>query len=266
MLMGSRQEAEALWLLGAGSAWFLVCGGRALMCIFPSGHWGGVRVLFVPVAMFSKSSEKTVREARRRSYLKSCSFGTSVISSSGEPRPQLPSEGPRQQHMDSSGYKWQKPMVRNSPINCPLRIHRHCGWHPQLSACWVGTDSDNRPAGNPEFSMTPSSFPRHLPGRCCKHRVLTLYWSPTVDETQVPLLRELTVLWREMKMPWPSEVWFQPCMTTLLTAGELLIQSYWGLQPTGEKGHINTSWSIFTEDVLWAVDQSCPWTRAISVE
>ena len=140
------------------------------------------------------------------------------------------------------------------------------GWHPQLSACWVGTDSDNRPAGNPEFSMTPSSFPRHLPGRCCEHRVLTLYWSPTVDETQVPLLRELTVLWGEMKTPWPSEVWFQPCRTTLLTAGELLIQSSWCLQPTGEKGHINTSWSIFTEDVLWAVDQSCPWTRAISVE
>jgi len=67
MLMGSRQEAEALWLLGAGNAWFLVCGGWALMHIFPSGHWGGVRVLFVTVAMFSKSSEKTVREARRRS-------------------------------------------------------------------------------------------------------------------------------------------------------------------------------------------------------
>ena len=70
--------------------------------------------------------------------------------------------------------------------------------------------------------MTLSLFPRHLPGRCCKHRVLTLDWSPTVDETQVPLPWELTVLWGEMKTPWPSEVWFQPYTTTLLTAGELL--------------------------------------------
>lgn len=87
---------------------------------------------------------------------------------------------------------------------------------------WRQTQITNRPAWNPEFSVTLSLFPRHLPGRCCKHRVLTLDWSPTVDETQVPLPRELTVLWGEMKTPWPSEVWFQPYTTTLLTAGELL--------------------------------------------
>ena len=44
------------------------------------------------------------------------------------------------------------------------------------------------------------------------------------------------------------------------------IQSSWGLQATGEKEHINASQSIFTEDVLGAVDHSCPWTRATSVE
>ena len=266
MLMGSRQEDEALWLLGAGSAWFLVCGGRALMCIFPSGHWGGVRVLFVPVAMFSKSSEKTVREARRRSYLKAAvleplSFPPLVNSDLSCPLRGLVSS--TWILLDTSDRNPRSEIPRSTVL---WGYTDTAGWHPQLSACWVGTDSDNRPAGNPEFSMTPSSFPRHLPGRCCEHRVLTLYWSPTVDKTQVPLLRELTVLWGEMKTPWPSEVWFQPCRTTLLTAGELLIQSSWCLQPTGEKGHINTRWSIFTEDVLWAVDQSCPWTRAISVE
>ena len=66
--------------LASGSRKCLVSGlwGRALMRIFLSGHQGRVRVLFVTVAMFPTSSEKIVRETRRRSYLKSCSFGTSV--------------------------------------------------------------------------------------------------------------------------------------------------------------------------------------------
>lgn len=91
-----------------------------------------------------------------------------------------------------------------------------------LPAEWGQIQITNRPAWNPEYSVTLSLLPRHLPGRCCKHRELTLDWSPTVDEIQVPLPRDLTVLWGEVKMPWPSEVWFQPCTTKLLIADELL--------------------------------------------
>ena len=145
MLMGSRQEAEALWLLGAGNAWFLVCGGQALMRIFPSGHWGGVRMLFVIVAMFSKSSEKTVREARKRSYLKSCSFGTSVLFPPLEsPDLSYPLRGLVSSTcilLDTSDRNPRSEIPRSTVL---WGYTDTAGWHPQLSACWVETNLDNK--------------------------------------------------------------------------------------------------------------------------
>lgn len=184
--------------LASGSRKCLVSGlwGRALMRIFLSGHQGRVRVLFVTVAMFPTSSEKIVRETRRRSYLKSCSFGTSV----SFPPLESPDLSYTLRGLISSTCILLDTSDRNPWSEIPWSTvlwgyTDTAGWHPQLSACWVGTNQiTNRPAWNPEFSVTLLLFPRHLPGRCCKHRELTLDWSPTVDEIQVPLPRELTVL------------------------------------------------------------------------
>lgn len=69
----SRQEAKEPWLPGAGYAWCLAV-GVALMSILQvrplGGGGGGARVPLVTIPMFAKATEKTVRKARRRNYLK----------------------------------------------------------------------------------------------------------------------------------------------------------------------------------------------------
>lgn len=200
MLMGSRQEAEALWLLGAGNAWFLVCGGErwcASFCLairvgsgcclsllpcsqhpqkrLSERHGGGViwkAAVLEPLCHFLLWRAQTSATLRGASSAAHVFFWIQVTETHG------------QKFLDQLSFEDTQTLPAGT-LSC-------------LPVEWGQIQITNRPAWNPEFSVTLLLFPRHLPGRCCKHRELTLDWSPTVDEIQVPLPRELTVLWGEV--------------------------------------------------------------------